>query len=376
MLLLVHSATKKINILVLGFILLNAFCHAQSDTLRAFPRRVNVSAYLDGFFVHDLNKPSTKTRQPFFYNYNRHNQPAINLAFVKLNVEKEFWRTNLALQAGTYVRDNYQKETPLLRCFLEANAGIVLRKKKGLWLDAGIMPSHLGFESAVGADNWTLTRSLLAENSPYFLTGLKMSWTPDSVWLLSALVTTGWQRIQMAAGNTFPGFGSQVSRKLNHQMLINWSTFVGTEDRNTERRMRYFSNLYTTVQFDQHFDMILGFDYGIQQVKPQENKFNTWWSPVALLRYTISRKLQLAWRAEYYSDRAGVIIQEPSAFETAGFSMNVDYAPTALFLLRAETRLLQSPTKIYPDHTTLSNKNWSVALSLSFKIAKSVQRLK
>ncbi|MBK8628485.1 MAG: outer membrane beta-barrel protein [Saprospiraceae bacterium] len=28
-------------------------------------------------------------------------------------------------------------------------------------MDAGIFPSHIGFESAISADNWTLTRSLL-----------------------------------------------------------------------------------------------------------------------------------------------------------------------------------------------------------------------
>ena len=39
-----------------------------------------------------------------------------------------------------------------------ANAGYKLSAKKAWWLDIGVLPSHIGFESAVGKDNWTLTR--------------------------------------------------------------------------------------------------------------------------------------------------------------------------------------------------------------------------
>ncbi len=39
------------------------------------------------------------------------------------------------------------------------------------------MPSHIGFESAVGSDCWNLTRSILAENSPYFESGIKLNYT-------------------------------------------------------------------------------------------------------------------------------------------------------------------------------------------------------
>ena len=35
-----------------------------------------------------------------------------------------------------------------------------------LWLDAGIFVSHIGLESANSRDNLTLTRSIMADNSP------------------------------------------------------------------------------------------------------------------------------------------------------------------------------------------------------------------
>jgi hypothetical protein len=39
------------------------------------------------------------------------------------------------------------------------------------------MPSHIGFESAIGKDCATLTRSILADNSPYYEAGVKIDIT-------------------------------------------------------------------------------------------------------------------------------------------------------------------------------------------------------
>jgi hypothetical protein len=49
-------------------------------------------------------------------------------------------------------------------------------RKKTLWLDAGIFGSHMGFESALSIDNPTLTKSFVAENSPYYWSGAKLTY--------------------------------------------------------------------------------------------------------------------------------------------------------------------------------------------------------
>ena len=56
-----------------------------------------------------------------------------------------------------------------------------------------------------------LTRSLAAENSPYFETGAKISYTSDNGKLfLSGLVLNGWQRIARLEGNQTLAFGHQI----------------------------------------------------------------------------------------------------------------------------------------------------------------------
>lgn len=59
------------------------------------------------------------------------------------------------------------------------------------------MPSHIGFESAIGKDCWNLTRSILADNSPYYETGIKLGYTSKNEKLyLAGMYLNGWQRIQ------------------------------------------------------------------------------------------------------------------------------------------------------------------------------------
>jgi hypothetical protein len=48
-------------------------------------------------------------------------------------------------------------EQDLLQNVYEANGCENFVKKHNLWIDAGIMPSHIGFESAIGKDCATLT---------------------------------------------------------------------------------------------------------------------------------------------------------------------------------------------------------------------------
>jgi hypothetical protein len=159
----------------------------------------------------DFNNPLGNTRPGFVYSHNRTNEVNINLALLKAAYETTNTRANLALGVGTYMNANYGAEPGVLKNIYEANAGIRISKKHNLWIDAGIFSSHLGFESAIGKDNWTVTRSIFADNSPYFETGAKISYTSASGKLfLSGLILNGWQRIQCVDGSSLPAFRASI----------------------------------------------------------------------------------------------------------------------------------------------------------------------
>jgi hypothetical protein len=114
-----------------------------------------------------------------------------------------------------------------------------------MWIDAGVMPSHLGFESAVGTDCWNLTRSILAENSPYYETGIKLSYTNKKEDLYFAFhVLNGWQKIAVTDQDQAPIVGIQLTYKPSSSLTLNYSNFIGRINVDTMDALRVFHNLY------------------------------------------------------------------------------------------------------------------------------------
>lgn len=174
-------------------ILLGCAAVAQNE----LPKKFTCQGYGELYYNYNFNNKTARENPGFLYSHKKLNQPSINLAFVKANYQSKRLRSNVALMAGDYSKYNLSAEPTWAQPILEANLGVKLSHAKNIWLDAGVLPSHIGFESAISADCWTVTRSILAENSPYFETGIKLSYTsPSEKWNVAGLVLNGWQRIQ------------------------------------------------------------------------------------------------------------------------------------------------------------------------------------
>lgn len=346
-------------------IVLSASISAQDSTT---VNPLTISGYAEVFYSYDFNKPVNNTKAGFLYSYNRNNEVNLNIGFIKAAYATEKVRANLALATGTYVNANYAAEPGVLKNIYEANAGIKLSKKSALWLDAGVFSAHIGFESAVGKDCWTLTRSLLAENSPYFETGAKLSYTSNNnKWLLSALVLNGWQRIQRVDGNTTPAFGTQVTYKPSGKVTLNYSTFIGNDKPDSIKQMRYFQNFYGIFQLNDVFGITAGFDYGMEQQQKGSSTMNKWYAPVLLLRITPNAKNAFAFRGEYYNDVNSVIVASNTGngFKTVGWSVNYDRQINQYALWRIELRSLHGKDNYFlKQQSEATNKNMFVTTSL------------
>ncbi|KPE49477.1 hypothetical protein AOB46_19845 [Chryseobacterium indologenes] len=344
------------------------FPKAQASDSLKIENKITFSAYAELFYTYDFNEPASHLRQNFLYSYNRHNEMNLNLGLIKANYQSETLRANVALMGGTYAQDNMVAEQDALRYVNEANVGVRISKTKNLWVDAGVMPSHIGWESAVGKDNINLTRSLAAENSPYFETGAKISYTSDNgKWFLSGLVLNGWQRIAKAEGNQSLSFGHQVTYKPNDKITLNSSSFIGNDKAKEEKRMRYFHDLYGSFQLTDQFSAVLGFDIGAEQKTKGSNSYNIWYTPNVLMKYQLDSKWALAGRLEYYNDKNGVIISTdtPNGFQTFGYSLNVDYAILKNVVFRTEARSFTSKDAIFAKNDQMKQGNFFITTSLA-----------
>ena len=360
---------KKILLAAMIFSSINT--NAQKDSAATTSNPLSFSGYAEGYYSYDFNQPKNNTKPGFLYSHNRHNEFNVNLAFVRGTYSGDKVRGTVALGVGTYMNANYSAEPSTLKNVYEANAGIKLGKKN-LWLDMGILPSHIGFESAVSKDCPTLTRSLLADNTPYFEGGARLSYTTDNgKWFFAGLLLNGWQRITRVDGNSLMSFGTQITYKPSSSTTLNYSTFIGTDKPDSARLIRVYHNIYGIFQVSKQFGLTAGFDIGTEQKTKGNSKTNTVYSPVLIAKYSINDKWAIAARGEYYSDENGILVSTGTAngFKTTGFSLNLDYAPASNLLLRFEGRTLNSKDKIFTGDNGKSKQGdgfFTTSVAISF----------
>ena len=350
-------------ILILSLIFATS-SNAQNDSLS----RIRLSAYFESYYSYDFANPINDEKPDYSYNYKKHNQPNVNLAFVKANYQSKRLRSNLALMTGTYVKYNLSAEPNWAKPLMEANIGYKPFDQQDFWIDAGVMPSHIGFESAVGADCWNLTRSILAENSPYYESGIKLNYTNKKQDLYFAFhLLNGWQKIAIPKGDEKPNVGVQVNYKPTSSLTLNYSNFVGNINIDSTSALRVFHNLYAIYDASSNLSFILGFDLGTQ--KSLGAKTYVWYTPVFISKINLNQKSKIAGRLEYYSDQQQTIIATSTSngYRTFGASVNYDYQISSKVLWRSELKKYRSKDAIF-RYAQNSNEQTTATMALIVKI--------
>jgi putative OmpL-like beta-barrel porin-2 len=320
---------------------------AEPDTIKK-THTVQFSGFIDAYYSYDFNKPPNhEISAPFIYNYKRDNEFNINLALLSASYSGDKIRSKIGLMAGTYAQYNYASEQGLLKNIYEANAGIKLMKH--LWLDAGIFASHIGNESAYSLTNPTLTRSIMAENTPYYQTGAKLTYDAGKKWLFSLLLLNGWQNIQETPDNTNKPVCTQVLYRPNDKTEFNYSTFIGNEKPDSAKQWRYFNHVYFTSHFSKKIYLSTAFDYGIQQKFKDKAHYDKWFGTSLILKYKLTRKFSTSVRGEYYSDPSQVIVttNTPYGTQVLGTSLNLDFSPYQGSLIRIEGKMYNAQNDIF-----------------------------
>ena len=337
-----------------------SYCQEKDSTVK---KAVALSGFADFYYCYDFDNPSSKDRPGFLYNHTRHNELNVNLALLKASFNKNKWRANLGLMAGTYAQTNLAAEPDWAKLIFEANVGYAINDKFSV--DAGIIPSHLGLESAISKDNWNLSRSLLAESSPYYETGVRLNYTPNKQWAFSFLLLNGWQHIK--DNNRHPAFGTQIVFIPNEKWLFNSSSFFGYEQPNIYRQFRFFHNLYMTYAISKKLNTSFYFDYGTEE-KIMSSESNKWWGVLWKLRWQACKNVNWSFRYEHFSDPSEVIFNPNGirGFRISGFSTNLDWQITKNILWRNELRLFNSPDKLFTRDNVPEKNNSNLLSSISF----------
>ncbi|MEX2484204.1 MAG: porin [Brumimicrobium sp.] len=361
--------------LISSILLFEIKSYGQSESNNIIDSNSYISGYIDSYYGYDFQNPDNSDRPDFLYNYHRHNELNINLALLKYNYKNDRIRGNLGVMFGSYVTRNLSEEPAALKNIYEANIGIKLAKEHSLWLDVGIMESNLGFESVIGANNWIMTRSMLAENSPYYLNAAKLSYTTKSKKFKAKLLfSNGWQKMT----NGHPSMGHQIQWLPTKNWTINSSSFFGVVDldivpgvNNTVEWRRYFHNFY--VKYDnEKFGLIAGLDVGFDQSVEDSKNIGGWLGGILVAHYKLTNKFSLAARGEYFFD-PNYKLTSPTPFpefNNIGTSINFDYQIHSHLLWRIEGRVFSSMHPIYRYNDEPTTSNYYLGTSLSLRLGE------
>jgi hypothetical protein len=320
------------------------------------------------YFVYDFTSPKQEFRPAFYYNHHVNNQPGLNLALFRFAADYSRFKTSIGVMTGSYASANLADEPNWSQHMYEANISFQLLKNKQLWLQTGIFNSHIGFESAIAADCYTLTRSLAADNSPYYETGVKLNYkTKNEKWEYNLLLLNGWQQM--------PNFNRSFKPSLGFQMLysykkytFNYSNYIGNEGTTGMPQWRFFNNFYLIAKPHKSVSLILALDVGLQYHTIKKNTA-FWYTPQAVVKYRLTKALDLVGRIEHYADRNAVVTlpYKNAALNLLGASMNLDFKFFKSLMLRIEIKQLYNVDPIFINDQLLSRYNLSAATSLSVR---------
>ena len=200
----------------------------------------------------------------------------------------------------------------------------------GLLLEAGIYPSHIGFESFFSKDNWNYTRGWIGEFSPYYQAGVKASYAFDEHWSAQIHFLNGWQLI--GDDNRAKAVGTQIAWG-SERATVAFNTFAGPELPGDDSHWRLFGDLTAQVKATSWLSLGATGDVGWQD-RPQSPAL--WHAAALFARAALSPFATVAVRAEYYDDRDGFFSGASQVLREGTFTLEL--RPAAQLIVKLEAR--------------------------------------
>jgi hypothetical protein len=222
-------------------------------------------------------------------------------------------------------------------------ASLAYRLANGVVVEGGIYPSHVGMEGFYSKDNWNYTRSWLGEFSPYYQTGVKVSYPFNERWSGQIHLLNGWQIIN--DNNDEKAVGTQIAYS-NGGLSASLNTFFGDEG-----RMRKFADVVATYRVTPQLQIGGSIDAG-----DQENA--SWAGAGAYARFAPNDRQAFAIRAEHFRDPDNGITGAAQTLREA--TLTYEHRPRPNLILKLEGRYDESTADVFFDGDTTTDSQFLV----------------
>ena len=199
-------------------------------------------------------------------------------------------------------------------------------------LEAGVYPSHIGFEGFFSKDNWNYTRGWTGELSPYYQSGLKASYAWNDKWSGQLHVLHGWQNV--TDSNAPRAVGTQIAYS-GARTSASFNTYIDAH--------RKFGDFIASYKLTQKLSLATQIDRG-RQVPANWAGFGGY------ARYAFDDRHAVTFRAERFRDPDGGIsgFAQRLTEGTATF----EYRPAPHVIVKAEARRDRSTAAVFNGRNT------------------------
>ncbi len=303
---------------------------------------IKYNGYIDSYYASDNDRLSDRTRSSLSALNASKNKFALNTVQISGQVDATDYHAKLTLHYGdisqaAWISTGSDANTPSSR-IQEAYAGV--RLSDGLWLDGGFFLTHIGVETASPRDNWLSTLSLVTQFEPFFQSGLRLNYDPNSDLHLGLHLLNGYNRF--SENNSDKSIGYTISYILSPSSSIALNGIMGNEQPSGSTSLfRTLNNIVFNATLSETFQTRIGIDVATQRASADAATASILGGALVAVRATISPKIALTARGEYYSDHAG-ILSGSLAFSGIGATLGVEYKPISNAYIRCEARMIDN----------------------------------
>jgi len=190
---------------------------------------------------------------------------------------------------------------------------------------------------------------MIAEFSPYYEAGVKLTWNPSSAVTAQLDILNGWQNI--SDYNTPPAVGIRIDYTASPYITLSYDNFFGdVAPDSLQSQYRFYHDLILQFTPSDYWQFAGTFSLGTQTRSTSAGETATWYGASFFAKYRLLTNVGLVARLEYYADPDQVIVMTglQNAFRTTGASLGLDVTLTPGMLWRTELRGFLSDKAVWP----------------------------
>lgn len=275
----------------------------------------------------------------------RNNSFGLNILQASVRYHSSKFRSILTLHTGDIATSAW---SPTYNFIQEANIGVKLHRH--MWIDAGFFRTYIGLESIQPRENITMSLAIPTYFEPYYLAGIKFTYSPKPHLLLQANAFDGFNTF--IESNKNKTLGLSAFYDIRNRVSITYNLIYCDESpaKDSIRHHRLYNNLYAIVKMKKQ---VLAFEWnvGVQQhTNAGTNKAAWMYSGILVYKQWIYQKKIAAYaRAEYYHDMQSMLCPKyynadgsTDGLRSAGATIGVEFKFIPNSYIRVETRRLET----------------------------------